>query len=451
MPAISAARLFDTLGYTPHRGQRTLHRSRARHRVNDAGRRFGKSVMGGHELTLEAIASYHMSNQDRRFWIVGPNYDDAEREFRVLWNDIKALEIPMDKPGSYYTPGQPRGHTLSLWDGGFIVECRSADHPDSLDGEGLDGVILAEAAKMKRSVWTKYLRPAIADKRGWSLWNSTPEGKNFFYEAWQRGQDPDQPSWESWKQPSWINEIIFPGGRTDSEIVDMEREMSKEKFQQEVAAEFTEFVGRVFKDWDESIHVRNLDYNPKLPLYGAVDYGFTNPNVWLALQVDEWDNVFVLGEYYERGKDANEFAADMAAWPLARNCKTFYPDPASPGDTKILEKKLKIRATTDTGGQLKHRLEYIRKWLRPQPLHVPEEKREPKLFVDRSCKNFIHEFDAYRYPDDPGEESSREPREDPLKKDDHTPEALGRFFRGHYGKPGTDKRSGARVRKARVQ
>lgn len=455
--AISMKEVFRSLRYQPHRGQRRIHASPARHRVNDAGRRMGKSKLGGHELTVMALEAYHLApmlhdtGKQKRIWIVGPNYDDAEREFRVLWNDVRRLELPMDKPGSYYTPGIGGQHILSLWDSAFLVETRSSAHPDSLDGEGLDFVILAEAAKMKRSVWTKYIRPAIADKRGGTLWNSTPEGKNFFYEAWQRGQDELQTEWASWKQPSWLNNIIFPGGRQDPEILAMEQEMSREKFKQEIGAEFTEFVGRVFKDWDEEVHVKRLEYDPSLPLYGAVDYGFTNPNVWLAIQIDRWDNVRVLWEYYESGKDINEMAADLDRQPLARNAQAFYPDPASPGDTRVLEKKLKVRAKTNTGGELKHRLEYIRQHLKLGPEHAPEEKRKPKMFVDRSCTNLIREFDAYRYPDDPSEDSHRAAREEPMKKDDHTPEALGRFFRGYFGPPGSDLKRGARVRTANVR
>lgn len=453
---VSAAKTFQQVRYKPHKGQLLVHRSQARHRVNIAGRRFGKSEAGGHELTVMAMQAYHLApmlreiGKQKWIWIVGPNYDDAEREFRYLYDDCKRLEIPFDRPGTYYTRGQSGGHTISLWDGAFIVECRSADHPDSLDGEGLDFLILAEAAKMKRTIWTKYLRPAIADKRGGTLWNTTPEGKNFVYDAWQRGQDETKTQWASWRNPSWVNRPIFPGGRQDPEILEMEDEMSAEKFKQEVAADFTEYVGRVFKDWDEEIHVKRLEYNPSLPLFGAVDYGFTNPNVWLALQVDVHDNVYVLGEYYESGKDINEMAADMGRWPLARNADTFYPDPASPGDTRVLEKALRIRARTNTGGELKHRLEYIRKHLKPGPSHAPEHKQRPKMYVDRSCTNMIREMDAYRYPDDPGEEAKRQPREEPMKKDDHTPEALGRFFRGYYGPPGTDRKQGARVRRANM-
>ena len=59
-------------------------------RVVSAGRRFGKSNLGGHELTAEAIFTKYVAEQyleegkRREFWIVGPEYTDSEKEFRVL-------------------------------------------------------------------------------------------------------------------------------------------------------------------------------------------------------------------------------------------------------------------------------------------------------------------------------------------------------------------------------
>ena len=43
----------------------------------------------------------------------------------------------------------------------------------------------------------------------------------------------------------------------------------------------------------------------------------------------------------------------------------FYPDPASPGDSRALEAALRIRAQSGTGGELETRLRYIRAALKP--------------------------------------------------------------------------------------
>lgn len=452
---LSKARLWHTLGYQPHRGQKPVHASRARHRVGAAGRRLGKSVIGGHELTAESLLTKANLRQleergtRREFWIVGPEYSDSEKEFRVFWNDLHRIGADeyFDHPGTYNnTESGPM--VVSMFDGKFIVHAKSAKYPGTLVGEGLSGVILAEAAKLKRTVWTKYLRPTLADFKGWSLWLSTPEGKNHFYEAWQRGQDPAQPAWDSWRMPSWWNDIVFPGGPTDDEILEMMAEMSAALFKQEVLADFSEFVGRVFGDFDEEVHVTDLKFNPDWPVYACCDYGWTNPFVWLIIQVDVWDNVYVLAEYRAVNKDINDIAKDLKAWPLACAASKFYPDPASPGDTAILEKALQIKANTDTGGELKWRLELIRQALKVGPAHAKAEDQKPRLFIDRRCKGLIMEMDAYRYPENKSEEL-RANAEAPMDKDDHGPEALGRFMRGYFGPPAHDPDGGrAKVSRA---
>lgn len=450
--AIAKELVWPSLNYDPHTGQATIHKSRARHRVSACGRRFGKSTIGGHELTCEAMYTYTLRNdleessKRREFWIVGPEYTDAEKEFRIFYNDCKRLEMPFDRPGTYNNP-ENGDMVVSLWNGRLIVHAKSAKYPQTLVGEGLAGVVMAEAAKMKENVWTKYVRPTLADVRGWSLFNSTPEGRNWFYKLWQRGQDPEAESWESWRMPSWANDRIFPDGELDNEIAEMRADMSAERAAQEIEASFTEFVGRVFKDFDEELHVRSLDYDPRWPVFAAVDYGWTNPFVWLLLQVDVWDNVYVIGEYRAVQKDINDIAVDLDL-PINHRVQCMYPDPASPGDTAVLMKKLRVKSDTGTGGELKWRLELIRQALKPMPEHAPPEERQPKLLIDRSCTELIREMQDYRYPDSKNEE--RPNKEEPMDKDDHGPEALGRFFRGYFGGPPSPDGNRARIRRANV-
>lgn len=456
MPALSKFAVFDSVNYKPHRSQKIVHRHGARHKVVTAGRRFGKSNIGGHELAPEALLTYTLAEdlkragKRREFWIVGPEYSDSEKEFRVLYNALERLDVPFDHPGTYNAPwsGDMR---ISLWDGLFQVHAKSAKYPATLVGEGLSGVIMAEAAKLKPSIWHKFIRPTLADFRGWSLHTTTPEGKNWLYEMWQRGQDPADTEWQSWRMPSWANPVVFPNGRNDPEIKDMEADMSVERFRQEIGAEFSEYVGRVFKDWDEETHVQSLNYNPDLPVHLAFDYGWTNPFVCLAIQVDVWENVYILGEYRANQMTAEEHAKELKEWRggLARAATWMYPDPAEPADTEVLCRDLKLKAVGGVGGEMKIRLDLIRKWLKLVPEHAEWEDREPKLFVDRSCKHLINEMDAYRYPETK-EEASTSPAENPMKKDDHGPEALGRFMLGYFGSSPTGENNRAVVRKALV-
>ena len=288
--------LYDKIGWKPHGGQKAVILNSCRNRVVSAGRRFGKSEIGGHKLFQEALNTRLVKSRledlgkRREFWIVGPSYTDSEKEFRIMWNELTKMGLRdyFDKPGSYNNPEQGQ-MTLSLWDGRFMVNAKSERHPDSLVGEGLSGVVLAEAAKLKESTYNKLIRPTLADFNGWALMTSTPEGKNWFYEMWKRGQDPTRPEWASFRMPSWINPFVYPLGASDAAIKDLRQvietravidhelykelgidpevgelvsDLTEEAFNQEIAADFTEFVGRVFKGFDEEVHVGDFTYDP---------------------------------------------------------------------------------------------------------------------------------------------------------------------------------------------
>ena len=446
---LSMDRSFEVQGYTPHKIQRKVHDARrsARFRVTDAGRRTGKSKVGGHELAFEAMRmpgrirndDVELSGTGRRaeFWIVGPEYSDGEKEFRVLYDTLKRLNAPFDKPGTYYSLAGG-SMDISMYGGKFQVHVMSSKYPNNLVGEALEGVIFAEAAKVKPVIWPKFIRPMLADYRGWAQFTSTPEGKNWFYDMWKKGQDPAQTEYWSIKAPSWSNNVLFPGGRDDPEILSMAAGMSAEKFKQEIGAEFTEFVGRVYKDFDEEVNVTDIPYNPKLPLYIAADYGYTNPNVLLFIQVGVWGDVYVIAEYYKRQRTAEEMVQDVLLddklRALARSATLLYPDPEDPGATATLADKLHLKPQGNTGGLLKTRIELIRKALKPQPYELEDGHPEklPKLWFDRSCANTIKDMNDYRYPETKDEASTLESPENPLKADDHGPEALSRFFGGYF-------------------
>lgn len=476
---IDRTKVWPGLKYHPHLGQQRLHASLARHRVHAAGRRTGKSTAGGHELVPEAFraAANRSVLKDlgirQEYWIVGPTYNDAEKEFRVIYNDLKRLQFPFDRPGTY-NDTRSGNMQISMFDGVYMVLAKSAEKPERLVGEGLHGVIMAEAAKMKESVWSKYIRPTLSDFVGWSLWNSTPEGKNHFYEHFQDGLSAHMPEWESFRSPSWLNTFVFRKGMTDAqlrvmrskkpgmgprtalemgadpEIVAMFMDLGPLLFAQEVECSFTEYAGRVYFDFDEEVHVKDIVYNPDWPLYVATDYGYTNPNVVLFIQVDPFKNVSVIAEYYRNLETEDELItslkSDTRLASLCARAKVLYPDPEDPGASATLSREFKWAIAGGTGGELDTRIRLIRQGLKIQNTHLDfgHPDRVPSLIIDRSCHNLRREMDAYRYADINVKGHSQE---NPLKKDDHTPEALSRFYGGYFGQVLRDR---ARQRRVRV-
>lgn len=481
-------RAWERTGWRPYALQREVLTHTARNKVMAAGRRAGKSATGGQRLVPEAFRAWMeldelKSRQVRReYWIVGPEYSDSEKEFRVIWNALSRLGFLFDHPGSYNNP-DAGVMSISLFDRAFRIHAQSAKYPANLVGEGLSGVVFSEAAKLKPSVWDKFIRPMLADFGGWAHFGSTPEGKNWFYDLWGLGQDPERPEWQSWRAPCWVNPYVYPGGCNeglltlakdmrrkgqldlfkehvefvdsdlgrhpagiDPEVWSLFLDMSEERFNQEEAALFTEYVGRVFKDFDEEYHVTSYDWQANWETYACVDYGFTNPFVWLLVQIDpSHKRIHIVDEYYERGRTATEAGAEILSRGLApRTVRAFYPDPASPGDTRTLQSILKIRAANPGSLTVQDRLEWIRRKLKLGS----GLGGMPALTISRKCVNTIREFNDYRYPEsaEKAAEKDRSAPENPLKKDDHTPEALGRLFSGLFGSP----HPGNRTRQSRA-
>lgn len=478
--ALTASRLpliregiWSKLGWRPQPLQRDVLMDPRRFKVYAGGRRVGKSQTGGHQLVPYALTAakevpwLDAIGQRREYWIVGPEYSDAEKEFRVCYNALRKLQVPFDKPGTYNNPLAGEMH-ISLWDGRLQVHAKSAKYPSTLVGEGVSGVVVSEAAKLRPSVWPKFLRPTLSDFDGWAYFGSTPEGRNWFYDKWNDGQDIYREEWGSWRAPSWSNGYLYPLGASDEgirtlhdlkrrgmpigteqmiqhgvdpEIGSLLLDLSEEMFNQEIAALFNEFVGRVFKNFDEEVHVADLQFDPSWQTYAALDYGFTNPFVWLLIQVDPFnENVRVLDEYYEVGRTTEEAVADIRARGLApQSLLGFYPDPAEPDRSKQISGLLGLRSFGGTGGALSDRLEWIRRKLKPDSkvAHLPMEHDEwvPQIQINRRCRHVIREFNAYRYPDLAVTDAKGNLNEAPMKKDDHTPEALGRFMIGHFGSP----------------
>ena len=75
------------------------------------------------------------------------------------------------------------------------------------------------------------------------------------------------------------------------------RRASRAGFEAEMLCRRPSLENVVFAEFDPAIHVRPCDYNPNLPLYRALDFGFINPFVCLWLQVDSDGIIRVIDEY----------------------------------------------------------------------------------------------------------------------------------------------------------
>jgi len=227
--------LFRDLGYEPHEGQWAVHRSRAPRRLLACGVRWGKTLAAA----MEGLAAALEPRERSYGWVVAPTYDLADKVFR----EIVAV-VTRRLPHRIVALQEHEKRLILRNMVGSLSEIRakSSDNPISLLGEGLDWVIVDEAARMKPSIWQGHLSQRLLDRKGWALLISTPRGKGWFYDLFRRGQGRD-PDYASWNCPSWSNPHL------DAEQIERERERLPERvFRQEYGGEFLEGSGSVFRN-----------------------------------------------------------------------------------------------------------------------------------------------------------------------------------------------------------
>ena len=218
---------FDKL----HKAQQEVRDSEARWKILCAGRRFGKTRLGV-QLCLETAL------EGKRSWWVAPTYTIA----RVGWRDILAAAR------SFPPEIEPEISLVNMevkfpWCNGSIA-VRSADSPHRLRGEGLDFLVMDEAAFTKPDVWHQVLRPTLTERKGGALFISTPMGmNNWFYELWEFADNKDD--WERFQYATYDNPAI-----DKDEVEQAKEEVGSIVYAQEYLAEFVEAGQGILKpDW----------------------------------------------------------------------------------------------------------------------------------------------------------------------------------------------------------
>lgn len=126
---------------------------------------------------------------------------------------------------------------------GRKIHIRSGENKDALRGLKLYFAVVDEAAFVPEEVFTKIIRPALADLKGEAVIISTPEGRNHFYEWFKLGKEGTNPKWKSWHLTTADNPTIPP-----EEIEEARKTLSSFVFKQEFEANFNNAGQEIFKE-----------------------------------------------------------------------------------------------------------------------------------------------------------------------------------------------------------
>jgi len=411
---LNKTNLWKALGYSPSEAQLAVHNSKARFRVNVQGRRSGKSYSAAKEVLP------YLLSPGNRIWVVGPTLDLANKIIReIAFDVITKLRLPLANKKEIN--GQV--HYMKLAGLNSEISAKSADRPESLVGDGIDVLIVEEAAKIRKIVWEQYLRPTLSDREGWALFTTTPEGFNWIHDLFQRGNSKEYPEWESWQHPSTDSPFF------KDDIEELKKELTYETLQQEFFAQFTSFSGRVYP-FDRTIHIQKLKYNPDLPTYTGIDFGFRTSSCQF-FQVEERPGekarVYQIDEIWEENIKTENFADMVKAkpYPIIRH----YGDPAGGNvqgsgisDIEVFKRRgMRVENRRDKiSRNIANGVTHIRSWFE-------DASGKAHFFVDEKCKKSIMSYENYRYPE---KKADQKLKEEPLKDGvyDHANDATRYFF-----------------------
>lgn len=237
---IDLPKFFERIKYNPTKWQRSVHRADEMFRVLACGVRSGKTKCAAGELMAAALEPIP---GDHHYWCVGPTYALADKAFREV---VRMSHEHLGKPFiDKYSESQRFIRYRNLAGGYSTITAKSTDNPVSLLGEGVSGMVIDEASRIRPTDWTEYLSQRLIDKNGWCLFISTPKRKGWYYQTWQRGREGNKkkdPAYQSWHLPSWANPYL--------NLARLKRERAsipELSWRQEYLAQFVEGAGSVFQ------------------------------------------------------------------------------------------------------------------------------------------------------------------------------------------------------------
>lgn len=253
----------------PHANQDLILKDNSRFRVVACGRRFGKTELSKIAVTLRLFKGQHV-------WFCSPTNENSKRVFRYFISLFKNWDESLVKINK-------TDMRIDLLFNGGWVEFKSLAEPDNLRGEGLNFIVIDEAAFVLDHVFDEILLPMLLSDKGEVLLISSTNGRNWFWHKYNFGMNEKYKDWVSYRFTTYDNPLLA------KEDIDNIREITPDTvFRREYLAEFEEDGGTVFKGLSNV--VRKLEDTPFESEHDFVEWKLDNKSDYIIFGVD-WGQV----------------------------------------------------------------------------------------------------------------------------------------------------------------
>ncbi|MFH5183130.1 terminase large subunit [Paenibacillus sp. TAB 01] len=427
--------------YKPHEEQKKFHKSTARFKNLCAGVRSGKTYGAAREFIKQIRRDVKIKNKKNfLYWAVAPDYvigqTQMEEVFKVLTEPfgIHYEEIRKSPFVRYWNENKKtlglvfkvkkNGKTIKKF---VRIRFRSAERPESLVADTVDGTWVDEAARLKPAAWPN-IRARGVTTQGWVIFSTTPFGRNWYYDQvyllGDKGSEQYNPEFENFVFYT-VHNTAVPGIQAEVELA--RKQMPEKYFKRDFMASFDTFTGQIYDNFDRKKHLVPRQYINEIIQSGKIktfimgkDWGDTNPGTSVVIGVDGDFNFFVVDLIYKTQTNVDSSDPTEQTWvKMDKELFKRYPieyvyaDPEDAAYIRIYKKNhfpiTKVDKTVNAGIQAVSTL-----------LHVNERTGKPKLFICEDLRELINEMQSYQW----AENRSGDLKEEPVKKNDHAMDAL---------------------------
>lgn len=360
--------------------QREIANSPHRWRVAVCGRRFGKT-----HLAIREIAKY-ARYPDKLIYYVAPTYKMAKT---IVWKKLRRKLQSLN----WVQKANETELSLTLVNG-TEIHLKGAENYDSLRGQGLDFLVIDEAADIDPAAWYEVLRPMLSDKGGHALFLGTPKGMNWFKDIYDLAKT--RPTvWRSWQFTT------IDGGNVPPEEVEQARlDLDPRVFRQEYEATFENFSGIIAYAFGEHNFKASDPVTATEPLIVGTDFN-VNPMSSVVMRRTK-DGLHVIDEIVIHGSNTHELVEELRnRYPT--NPITVFPDPAG------VQRKTSANGNTDI--KILENAGFTVRYHRQHPpvkdrinaansLFFLREDKTTRFLIDPRCKSTIKSLQQFCFKPD---------------------------------------------------
>jgi hypothetical protein len=407
--------LFEKVGYDPTQGGRNKYQPK----IVSCTKRF-ELVAGGEQAGKSEVASKVFltkwfddqvqfegeygdgSHDPLLYWLIGAAYGETIKEFTYIHDDLIALGQPV-KASKRVDPGTIILKFPGEYKPRLRIETKSATDITKMSKDAPHGIIICEADQVGLIVFER-AQGRLTPHNGWLFMCGTFEKSIGWYpmlwESWKSGTGDRQ----SFSLPSYSNYFLYPGGRNDPKILELERNSSDQFFMERIEGRPVPPRGLVFKEFRADIHIQDCAYVPGEKVYIGEDpgYGAKSAHAVEVCQIID-GQVRVFDELYYRGLTTEEIVGMVMKrpwWKEKGGAGIFLTsDPYYRSQhhsmTSVEEQWLDQANLVSTGGKIRVNEgdERLKQFLKPDPF-----TGRPGIVFSPYCSGILSEFGAMPHP-----------------------------------------------------